>query len=445
MSFSACNPVGKISLCMITKNEEEFLPQCLKSVQELVHEIIIVDTGSTDRTIDIAADFGAKIYQHPWEDDFSKHRNQSISYATGEWILIMDADEVIAKRDLARIKGVLDTVRADGFFFTLRNYESTSNLANLTLNTGDYEEGEGFPGFISSDLIRLFRNDPLIYFTGQVHETVTQTIVQSKKTTFITGIPIHHYGKVRGDRIKRKQDSYLALGMKRLDENPRDPVAYKGLSDQLLELGLPQEALDIANRGLAVFPDMLDLRFNRGLALDRLDRHNEAEKEYLLVLSRQSDHLGACHNLGQIFFRRNQFEKVIRLLNRGIEKGLRHPAVFFLLGRAFGATGDGRKALENFQWVLDLQSNYRDVNCHIAVIFLNNHLYNDALKALEREIEIGGNLVAAYNLLGEMSLYWKDSESAGNFFLKVLAIEPDNPTAKKHLERIGCDGPEKNL
>ena len=437
MRPSELNSGGKISLCMITRNEEEFLSKCLTSVQELVHEIIIVDTGSTDRTIEIAESFGARIYEHAWENDFSKHRNQSISYATGDWILIMDADEVIATRDLDRIKGVLDTVRADGFFFTLRNYESTSNLANLTLNPGDYTEGVGFPGYISSDLIRLFRNDPLIYFTDQVHETVTQSIEQSKKTTFNTGIPIHHYGKVRGDRVKRKQGSYLALGMKRLDENPSDPMAYKGLSDQLLELGLPEEALDIADRGLAVFPDMLDLHFNRGLSLDRLDRHNEAEKEYLWVITRQSDHLGACHNLGQIYFRRDQFEKVIRLLNPGIEKGLKHPAVFFLLGQAYSATGDGRKALENFERVRDLQPDYPDVNCHIAVIFLNNHQYNEALKALEREIESGGNLVAAYNLLGEMSLYWKDIESAGNFFMKVLEIAPDNPKANSCLDRIG--------
>lgn len=429
---------------MIVKDEDDFIARCLESVKDLVAEMVIVDTGSKDRTIDIAKAFGANIYQHPWQEDYSKHRNQSISYATGNWILVMDADEVIAKRDRHRIKQVLDTVRADGFFFTLRNYESTSNLANLTLNPGDYEEGEGFPGFIESDLIRLFKKDPLIYFTGQVHETVTQSIAQSKKATFNTGIPIHHYGKVRKDRVKRKQDSYLALGLKRLDENPRDPMAYKGLSDQLLELGLPQEALDVINRGLAVFPNMLDLHFNRGLALDRLDRPNEAEQEYLWVLARQSGHLGACHNLGQIFFRKNQFERVIRLLNMGIEKGLRHPAVFFLLGRAFDAAGDGRKALENFKRVLELQSNHPDVNCHMAVIFLNNHQYNEALKALEREIEIDGNLVAAYNLLGEMSLYWKDMESAGNFFLKVLTIEPDNPTAKNHLECIGSDGPVKS-
>ncbi|MCG6533589.1 MAG: glycosyltransferase [Syntrophales bacterium LBB04] len=424
---------------MITKNEEEFLPKCLESIKELVHEIIIVDTGSTDGTIQIAKAFGAKIYQHPWEQDYSKHRNQSISYATGEWILIIDADEVIAKRDLDKIRRLLSTVRADGLLFTLRNYEGSSNLANLTLNPGDYEEGEGFPGFIGSDLIRLFRNDSQIYFTGQVHETVTPSILQSQKTTFNTGIPIHHYGKVRWDRVKRKQDTYLSLGMKRLDGNPHDPIAYKGLCDQLLELGMPRDALDIANRGLAIFPDMLDLRFNRGLALDRLGMHDDAEQEYLWVLARQPDHLGACHNLSQIHFSRNQFEKTIRLLHGGIEKGLRHPAVFFLLGRTYGTTGDNRKAMENFARVLELQANYPDVNCHMAVIFLNNQQYNDALAALEREIEIGGNLVAAYSLLGEMSLSWNDIESARNFFLKVLTIEPDNPTASGYLRRIDCD------
>jgi tetratricopeptide (TPR) repeat protein len=421
---------------MITKDEEDFLSQCLDSVKTLVDEIVIVDTGSTDRTIEIAQGHGAKIYQHPWEDDFSKHRNQSISYATGEWILIMDADEVVAKRDMDRIKRVLETVRADGFFLTLRNYESTSNLANLTLNPGDYEEGVGFPGFIASDLIRLFRNDPLIYFTGQVHETVTQSIAQSKKTTFNTGIPIHHYGKVRGDRIKRKQDSYLTLGVKRLNENPDDPIAYKGLADQLLELGLPQEALDIANRGLAVFPDMLDLHFNRGLALDRLDRQNEAEKEYLWVLSRQSDHLGACHNLAQIHISENRVEEAIRLLNRGIDLGLRHPGMFFLLGRVYYAAGNWENGLIHFDRALEMQPDCPNVNCHRAVVLLNRGMYPAALKALEREIEINGNLVDAYNLLGQMSLVLKDLESAAQFFQKVLTINPDDPTAKAHLERM---------
>jgi len=67
-----------ISACMIVKNEENLLPQCLESIGSYVQEVIIVDTGSTDRTIEIAEKYGAKVYHHPWENDFSKHRNQSI-------------------------------------------------------------------------------------------------------------------------------------------------------------------------------------------------------------------------------------------------------------------------------------------------------------------------------------------------------------------------------
>jgi glycosyltransferase involved in cell wall biosynthesis len=84
---------SRISLCMIVKNEEHCLRRCLDSVRDYVDEMIIVDTGSTDHTVEIAKSYHAQIYHHPWENDFSKHRNQSLSYATGDWILQLDADE----------------------------------------------------------------------------------------------------------------------------------------------------------------------------------------------------------------------------------------------------------------------------------------------------------------------------------------------------------------
>jgi len=83
----------KLSVCMMVKDEEELLPQCLESIQKICDELIIVDTGSKDKSIDIATAFGAKIYHHPWINNFSHHRNQSIKYSTGDWILIIDADE----------------------------------------------------------------------------------------------------------------------------------------------------------------------------------------------------------------------------------------------------------------------------------------------------------------------------------------------------------------
>ena len=426
---------NEISLCMITRDEEYFLPRCLDSVKTLVDEIIVVDTGSTDGTVDIAATYGAKIYHHPWKDDYSKHRNQSIAYAGGEWILVMDADEVIAPRDIDEIRSMLHSVEAEGFKFTLRNYENNYNLANLTINPNDYEEGEGYPGFIPQDLVRLFKNDSDIYFTGKVHETVTESFQKSKKIVHNTGIPIHHYGKVRKDRIYQKQKIYLKLGKDKIRKNPEDPIAYKGLADQYLELGMPDEALEILNQGVVLFPEMIGLRFNRGLALDRLNRTEEAKIEYVWVLERQPDHLGACHNLGQIYFNERLVEKTVAVLNRGVALGLRHPAVYFLLGRAYDAAGNWEKALDKFDRALEMQPDFTDINCYKAVIFLNRNMYDAALKALEREIEIGGNLAGAYTLLGQMSHELKDLKSASQFFQKVLTIKPDDPTAKKYLQQ----------
>lgn len=89
----------KISVCMIVKDEEELLPECLESIKDWVDEIIVVDTGSTDKTIEIAKSFGAVIHEMEWKDDFAECRNYSISKATNDWIFIIDADERVASGD----------------------------------------------------------------------------------------------------------------------------------------------------------------------------------------------------------------------------------------------------------------------------------------------------------------------------------------------------------
>ncbi len=90
------NNPGKIpflSACLMVKNEEQNIERCLKSIINVVDEIVVIDTGSTDRTMKIALSYGARIFEHPWENNFSLHRNQSIDHAQGEWVLIIDADE----------------------------------------------------------------------------------------------------------------------------------------------------------------------------------------------------------------------------------------------------------------------------------------------------------------------------------------------------------------
>ncbi len=85
----------RISLCMIVKDEEEMLPRCLAAVAEHVDELVIVDTGSTDRTVEIAESFGADVVEFPWNGSFADARNVSLDRATGDWILWLDADEVL--------------------------------------------------------------------------------------------------------------------------------------------------------------------------------------------------------------------------------------------------------------------------------------------------------------------------------------------------------------
>ena len=92
---------------MIVKDEEQFLPMCLDSVKDYVDEIIIVDTGSTDKTVEIAHSYNAKVYHHPWENSFSKARNYSLKYATSEWIMWIDADEEVDERDAHKLKEVI--------------------------------------------------------------------------------------------------------------------------------------------------------------------------------------------------------------------------------------------------------------------------------------------------------------------------------------------------
>jgi glycosyltransferase involved in cell wall biosynthesis len=117
-----------LSLCMIAKNEEKQIARCLGSAKNFVDEIIVVDTGSNDRTVEIAKQFGAKVVSHEWKDDFSDARNVSLEHASGDWILVIDSDETISKEDLEKIRQLIKDENGDAYKLTQRNYrEKPSN------------------------------------------------------------------------------------------------------------------------------------------------------------------------------------------------------------------------------------------------------------------------------------------------------------------------------
>ena len=133
-----------LSLCMIVKDEEEMLPRCLAAVRDAVDEIVIVDTGSTDRTREIALEFGAKLIDLEWTGSFSDARNVSFDAATGDWLMFLDADEVLVEGDGERLRALTGQTWREAFYLLETNH------------TGTLEDGTA----VTHNALRVFRNRP---------------------------------------------------------------------------------------------------------------------------------------------------------------------------------------------------------------------------------------------------------------------------------------------
>jgi glycosyltransferase involved in cell wall biosynthesis len=232
-----------VSLCMIVKNEEDWVVGAVDCVRTIVDEVIIVDTGSTDSTHQVVQSLGVKLIQHPWDGSFASARNASLAAAGEPWVLVLDADERIAERDLPYIKEAIALACADGFHLVQRNYVRKSQIFGWTANTGEYEEGAGYEGYVDNPLIRLFRNAPDMRFHGVVHEIIDPTRLPSRFRFDSIPVVLHHFGKVRGEqRVAAKQRFYLELGLQKAQNEPRSAKAFFELGIQYQELGCHEEA-----------------------------------------------------------------------------------------------------------------------------------------------------------------------------------------------------------
>ncbi len=169
-----------LSVCLIIKNEEKCLHRCLSSIQDIADEIIIVDTGSTDDSILIASEFDAQFFFYEWENDYSTARNYSLENASGEWILVIDADEELDGKCLELLKGLIQTPNAEAYLLTvipaMKNQQKFLDTSSLEL--------------------RLFRNNTNYRYQGIIHEQVLDCILEHNPNTAIKTAPnimiVHH-------------------------------------------------------------------------------------------------------------------------------------------------------------------------------------------------------------------------------------------------------------
>ena len=145
----------RISQCMIVKNEEKNIERALSWGKQIMWEQIVVDTGSTDRTAEIAEAMGASVFLFPWIDDFSAAKNFAISKAKGNWIALLDADEYIRPEDARKLPGILRQLSQRGLEGLSTGWQQLDDEGNI---------------FSSGTQIRIFRNDPEIRYRRRIHE-----------------------------------------------------------------------------------------------------------------------------------------------------------------------------------------------------------------------------------------------------------------------------------
>lgn len=222
-----------LSACMMVRNEEKNIERCLKSICGFVDEIVVVDTGSTDDTLKIAKRYDARIYHHPWEDDFSLHRNQSMSHARGKWVMIIDADE-----ELVLEKGIAIKQMRDFFHRVDMKYPAAA------MNVKDIQKGANVLQFSST---RFFRKG-LVEYRGRVHNQPNLKV--PGQAVLCTLANIHHYGyDLTPEQKEAKFKRTSTLLLKQVEQGEMtDMLPYFYLCQLYADRRLPKEAVEYGEK-----------------------------------------------------------------------------------------------------------------------------------------------------------------------------------------------------
>ena len=226
-----------LSLCMMVKNEERNLPRCLDAVGNLAGELIIVDTGSTDRTVPIAARYGAVVIPFDFATvDFAAARNQAIARASGRWILMLDADEALDRASAPMLERLVALDDNAGYFLERHNRWSDS-----VAPTTDY-------------VVRLFPNRPSYRYRGRVHETIDASIFAAGGRLHKTGIRIDHDFASDPEARRRKNHWYISILTEEIATDPGDVSRLDFLAAEYHQLGMFDQAAEIAERIVRLRP-----------------------------------------------------------------------------------------------------------------------------------------------------------------------------------------------
>jgi glycosyltransferase involved in cell wall biosynthesis len=305
----------RLSLCMIVRDEEQMLPRCLDAVADAVDEIVIVDTGSSDATIEIARSFGARVIEREWTGSFAEARNVSFDAASGDWVMYLDADEVLAREDVTLLRSLTGRTWREAFYLYQTHY------------TGDEEDGTA----VTHNALRVFRNRPEYRFEGRLHEQIAQSLPgYLPERIEATSVRVEHFGYVSAVRDAREK-SARNIELLRLQHAESEPTPF-------LHFNLGCEYAAAGDRAASL------VEFERAWALLEQATNRDSYKFAPALLSRLVKALRACRRP----------RDALALAERGLERFPGFTDLVLEQARAAVALGERDRAIELFERCIEM-------------------------------------------------------------------------------------------
>ena len=402
---------------MIVKNESSMLKRCLESIQPIADELIIVDTGSTDNTIEIAHSFDATVIQSGWKNDFAFARNLSIRAAKGTWIAWFDGDDRLTPESIAEIHRLKQSKPACVYGFIVRNQK---------------------PGGTGSEFIqaRMFPNRPDIFFERPIHEQIMLSAMRAGLTMTNTAITVEHYGYADPATMIIKSKRNIAILLSSIDQKNPDPItaleiadgctitgdialakewyervllipdcmrafpeilssAYLGLARMQIDQKQYVSAILHLEQALALAPRRVDVRFSLAVAYEKSGSESEAIKQFELILNAEEKagivsvdfretRLKTIIRITRLLCDQKLFDRALSIIDNGLRVFNERPELNNCRGMVYVRSGKLMDALHAFELSLKTAA-AGNLNAYIGlcVVYVKAGKREIAIQALE--------------------------------------------------------------
>lgn len=382
-----------LSACMIVKNEERFLAQCLNSIKDAVDEIIIVDTGSSDKTVEIAQSFGTRVYHHPWNNSFSEARNHSLSYATCDWILQIDADEALEQADIPLLHNLMTSDSYNAIFVAI--YSELSGGQSKHYYTRVFRRGKAhFEGIVHNQLVfegKAFQSEIRFYHYGY-NLSETEMLKKYKRTGDL----------LRQQLVQNPNNIFFMANLIRNYRNERNYGKVIELAEKGLNISLSQTDFNSKSQRQRIYVDLVYALLNT----HHLDRAEEICKE---AVKENPDSLDILFIMGEVLLKKECFSDALHYLKR------------YLIAKDI----ENKKPIFNLA-IVDAYYYEHKAYDNIGVCYESLKLFKEAEVSYKKAIELNNNEPLYYSNLASLYASQNRLEEAENMASIAANLSTNN-------------------